>query len=120
MIEYLGVEMCPIEKDGQEVVQFKMVFLNTTKNGLFAIKKPVSHWALDNPEFMAGEYVAACAESALRKYCKMRYEEITPEQRDAMYKVIVDRVDQCAKAWREGKQVCNIKEIDYDSKRSLQ
>jgi hypothetical protein len=115
MIEYLGVEMSPIERDGEQVVQFKMVFLNTTKNGLFAIKKPVSHWALVNPEFMAGEYVAACTESALRKYCKMRYEEITPKHRDAMYKVIVDRVDQCAKAWREGKQVFKIKEIDNET-----
>ena len=115
MIEYLGVEMSPIERDGEQVVQFKMVFLNTTKNGLFAIKKPVSHWALDNSEFMAGEYVAACTESALRLYCKKRDEEITPEQRDAMYRVIVDRVNQCAKAWREGKQVFKIKEIDNET-----
>lgn len=120
MIEYLGVEMYTICKDGCELVQFKMVFLSTNKNALFAIKKPVSPIALDNTKFLAGEYVAACTESALRRYCKKRDEEITPEQRDAMYKMIVDRVDQCAKAWREGKQVCNIKEIDYDSKRSLQ
>ena len=119
MIEYLGVEMSPIERDGEQVVQFKMVFLSTNKNALFAIKKPVSPIALDNPEFMAGEYVAACAESALRRYCKKRDEEITPEQRDAMYIVIVNRVNQCAKAWREGKQVFKIKEIDYDTKRSL-
>jgi hypothetical protein len=45
----------------------------------------------------------------------MRYEEITPKQRDAMYKVIVDRVDQCAKAWRDGKKVFKIKEIDNET-----
>ena len=112
MVEYLGVEMYPICRDGCELVQFKMVFKSTKKTGVFAIKKAASPIALDNTEFLAGEYVAACTESALRLYCKKRDEEITPEQRDTMYKVIVDRVDQCAKAWREGKQVCKIKEVD--------
>ena len=107
--------MSPIERDGKQVVQFKMVFLSTNKNALFAIHKPVSPIALDNTDFLAGEYIAACTESALRRYCKKRDEEITPEQRDAMYKVIVDRVDQCTKAWREGKQVFKIKEIDREN-----
>lgn len=115
MIEYLGVEMSPIERDGEQVVQFKMIFLSTNKNAIFAIKKPVSHWAVDNLEFMAGEYIAVCTESALRRYCKKRDEEITTEQRDAMHKVIVDRVNQCTKAWREGKHVCKIKEIDQEN-----
>lgn len=113
MIEYLGVEMQTFQDQGY--VQFKLVFLNTTKNSLFALKTAASPAAIKNLKFLAGEYIAANAESALRRYCKKRDEEITPEQRDAMYKVIVDRVDQCAKAWREGKHVCKIKEIDQEN-----
>lgn len=112
MIEYIGIGMQTIQKEEVEVVQFKMVFLNTTKNGLFAIKKSVSPLAIKNPKFLTGEYVIASINTALRKYCKKRDQEITPAQRDAMYKVIVDRVDKCAQAYREGNKTFKIKEID--------
>ena len=112
MIEYIGIGMQTIQKEKEEVVQFKMVFRNTTKTGLFAIKKSVSPIAIKNPKFLTGEYIAATTEATLRRYSKKRDEEITPKQRDAIYKVIVDRVDKCAQAYREGNKTFKIKEID--------
>jgi hypothetical protein len=112
MIEYIGIGIETIPRDFGEIVKFKMVFLNSTKNALFSITKSVSSYAITNPTFLTGEYVAASIGTALRKYCKKRDQELTPAQRDAIYKVIVDRVDKCAQAYREGNKTFKIKEID--------